>query len=231
MVNTDNSIQKLASLAKAHTMKMVGSSEIVIATNSGLFHFNTVNQVLSTLITGIEFNRRALYIHKNLIYAGSINGLYTININDFNQLISRNHTPIKKNSIPPYIQIPLLLAILVIALLSYLLFRSEKKLNAVKEQIEELNIDHLDRKQIEEFIQQNLPIASLKSITDHFKSNNSHIYKLIEPDKPGLIIQKLRADKVVEMKNAGCDISEISRVTGLSESYIKKIKAKPSSTA
>jgi hypothetical protein len=32
--------------------------------------------------------------------------------------------------------------------------------------------------------------------------------------------------KLVEMRDAGADISEISRVTGLSESYIRRIKGK-----
>ncbi|MEY3432276.1 MAG: hypothetical protein RL131_212, partial [Bacteroidota bacterium] len=62
--------------------------------------------------------------------------------------------------------------------------------------------------------------------TDHFNTNNSHIYKLIEPEKPGSIIQKLRLEKVIEMRKAGISVSKISEETGLSESYIKKIRTK-----
>ena len=117
---------------------------------------------------------------------------------------------------------------------SFLLIRARKKLEKAKTQIEELNTAHnevlesiespLDREQIESYIRENLSTASLKSIPSHFETTTRHIYKIIEPDKPGSIIQKLRLELVMEMKKSGADPEQISEATGLSVSYIRKIK-------
>ena len=92
--------------------------------------------------------------------------------------------------------------------------------------VKELNVETLTREKIEAYIQDNLSTATLKSITDYFDSNKNQIYKLIEPDKPGSIIQQLRMQKVLTMRKAGAEINNISQVTGFSESYIKKIRKK-----
>ncbi len=226
VINSDNSIEKIAQVFKAHTLAMTSGTELVVGTDNGLFYFNTLTKSLSPLILGVEFNRRALYVKDNLLYAGSINGLYTISINDFDLLIKRNKATVSSSQIPFYIYIIIAVAVIFIGILLFLLLRNKQKLHVAEDQIKELNIDTLDRAKIEQYIKENLSIASLKSITDHFNTNNSHIYKLIEPEKPGSIIQNLRMQKLVEMRDAGADISEISRVTGLSESYIRRIKGK-----
>jgi hypothetical protein len=82
----------------------------------------------------------------------------------------------------------------------------------------------LNKDMIEAFICQNLSTASIKSINEHFNTNTSLVYILLEPEKPGTIIQKLRLETVMEMKKSGADLQLISKTTGLSESYIKKMK-------
>jgi hypothetical protein len=77
---------------------------------------------------------------------------------------------------------------------------------------------------IEDFVRHNLSTASIKSIVEHFNTNNSQIYSILQPEKPGTIIQKLRMEVVMEMRHARIDIKEISRVSGFSVSYIRKIK-------
>lgn len=225
VLNSDLSVEKLIDLEKAHSIVKVSSTELVIASDIGLFVFNTVSKQLLTLVAGVEFNRRALFIKNDVVYAGSINGLYAINTKDFNTLINKNTAKIKKNELPPFVVWGGLMVILLTVVLLIMLFYTQRKLLRTTSKIKELEKDPLDRKQIEAFIRENLSIASLKSIAEHFNTNNSHIYHLLEPEKPGSIIQKLRFEKVVEMRKNGANLEQITEATGLSESYIKKIKA------
>ena len=234
LFKSDNSFSLLATIPKAHTMKMISSTELVIATDDGLYRFNTLNLTLSPLIVGVEFNRRALFLKDNKLYAGSINGLYTIDVNDFDELIKRNKAEIEGVKLPVYFYYIVIGIGLISIMLIYLLISARKKLENAETKIEELNISHtevleqlespLDREQIEAFIRQNLSTASLKSITSHFETTTRHIYKIIEPEKPGSIIQKLRLELVMEMKKSGADAEQIAEATGLSVSYIRKIK-------
>ena len=205
-------------------MELISATEIIIATNNGLFRFNTVNKVLSPLIRGVEFNRKALFKNGDFLQAGSINGLYTINVNDLELLAGRNRYLTEKEQVPLYVIIGALVALAAIGLLAVLLFRSRRKLDIAEVQMKELHVETVDRQKIEDFIRENLSTACLKSILDHFQINKSQIYKLIEPDKPGLIIQKMRMEKLIELRDAGKDITEIAEATGLSVSYLRKIR-------
>ncbi len=224
VIKTDKEIEKLTNLYQAHTLELISATELVISTNTGLFSFNTVSKTLSTLISGIEFNAKALFKKGDLLQVGSTNGLYTININDLDQLITKNKAIEKKETLPIYVIIVLFVAITIILVLVFLLIRSRNKLVIAAEEIKELNMDSLDRAKIEQYIRENLTTVSIKSITNHFDTNISHVYKLISPDKPGSIIQKLRIEKLVELKNAGKTVAEIAEATGLSTSYVVKIK-------
>lgn len=225
-LDSDNEVEKLTSLSQAHTMELISPTEMLIATNNGLFRFNAVNKVLAPLIRGIEFNRKALFKNGDLLQAGSINGLYTIDIKDLDLLSSRNTSFMNEGQIPQYIIIVLAVIILLIGVLLFMLFQARKKVATTTIQLEELNHDLLSREKIEQYIRENLSTASLKSITDHYNTNNSHIYRLIEPDKPGSIIQKMRNEKLIELQKAGKNISEIAEATGLSVAYLKKIRNK-----
>ena len=225
-LNSDNELEKLTSLFQAHTMCLISPTELVISTNNGLFRFNAVNKVLTPLIRGVEFNRKALFKNGNLLQAGSINGLYTIDVKDLNLLASKNSSFAAEEKWPLSVITILLISFLLVGILIYLLIGTRKKLAMTTVQLTELNTEVLDRTKIEQYINENLATASLKSITDHFNTNISHIYKLIEPDKPGTIIQKIRNEKLSLMKSQGKDINEIAEATGLSVSYLKKIMNK-----
>ena len=113
----------------------------------------------------------------------------------------------------------------------FIIFRLRRKLKTAEDKIIEVRSEvmvikekKLDREMIEDFIRHNLPTASIKSINEHFKTNTSLIYALLEPEKPGTIIQKLRLELVAELKKSGADLQQISEATGFSESYLKKIK-------
>jgi hypothetical protein len=225
-LDTKNEIENLTPLSQAHTMELISPTELVISTNNGLFRFNAVNKVLTPLIRGVEFNRKALFKKGDLLQAGSINGLYTIDVKDLDLLVSKNRSASDEAKVPTAVLLVSLSALVVVGVLVFLLIRARRKLATTAVQLSELSVDVLDRDKIEEFIRANLATASLKSITDHFNTNISHVYKLIEPEKPGTIIQKMRIEKLIQLKADGKDINEIAAATGLSVSYLRKIKNK-----
>jgi hypothetical protein len=81
----------------------------------------------------------------------------------------------------------------------------------------------LGREEIEDFVMNNLPIASLKAINTHFATNTSMVYSILAPEKPGDLIQKLRYEKVKELRKEGKKAKDIATQTGLSDSYVRKI--------
>lgn len=221
---SDGRLKKLATLEKAHSLLAISGSELVIGTDLGLFLFNMVSGSLQPLIRGVEFNRRGLFLDGDIVRAGSINGVYNIRKQDFNKLIEANKKGYQGFELPWWVIYGLLAFAVAMLFLIWLLMRTSSKLRKVTEDYEDLNADLLNREKIEQYIRENLSLASLKSIAEHFNTNNSKVYQLLEPDKPGSIIQQLRMEKIYEMNQAGASVKEMAEETGLSESYVRKIK-------
>jgi hypothetical protein len=222
---SDGTLKKLTMLNDAHTILGISTTEMLIGSNAGLFLFNTVDNTLSTVMEGVEFNRKALFLNENIVYAGSITGLYSFTVASISELIQRNKyrsTFFDENT--KYYVFALLLCIIIIAWLIRSLTLMRKKLNANKQALDEATTPEVTRQMIEDYIRENLATASINSINDHFNTNSTYVYSLFEPEKPGSFIQHLRMQLVADMKKKGHKIPEISAVTGLSESYIRKLK-------
>jgi len=207
---TNGYFNKLATLNEAHTLLALNEKELVIASNKGLYLFNVETNTLYTIINGVEFNRRALYLENNKLYAGSVNGLYTIDVNEIKTMTRKNESGIKKDSAYGsllYVGLfaLLLFVVLIVALVSYRrkLKNAEREIITVRKNMVAVKERRLNKEMIEQYIRENLSTASLKSINEHFNSNTSQIYTLLDPDKPGTIIQKLRLELVMEMKRRG----------------------------
>jgi DNA invertase Pin-like site-specific DNA recombinase len=113
-----------------------------------------------------------------------------------------------------------------------MLYKYKRRIHTIQQQLKNINNGDdktkLNRDEIVAFIKNELSTASLKSIVYHFDTNNSMVYSLLSPDKPGDIIQQLRYEKVKELRSLGKSAKEIAQVTGLSDSYVRKIWNNPS---
>lgn len=221
--------QKIASFNDVHTMVALNEKELIIAGNQGLYLFQTESRTTSVLISGVEFNRRALYSDGEKLYAGSVNGLYTIDLKQLPKLIQRNKAKLQSKSSLVYVVSGI--GLLLIAIFGWIIFRLKRKLKTAEQRIQEnewetVSIEEieLDKDKIIEFIRMNLSTASIKSINEHFGSNTNQLYALFEPEKPGTIIQRLRTELVISMKKNNATLAQISAATGFSQSYIKKIR-------
>jgi len=220
---SDGKLEKLIDLNKAHTLLRVNSAELAISTDAGLFLYNTQSRKISPLIANVEFNRRGLYMEDDRLYAGSINGLYILNGKDLEALAEIASRRLGQTGLPKYV-IPLFVALGLVALvLAILLYRSRRRLQQMDEEKMAADAPEVTREEVERFIRENLALASLKSISEKFGTNNANIYTLLAPEKPGAFINRLRMEQVQKMRADRRSAREIAEQTGFSESYVRKV--------
>jgi ligand-binding sensor domain-containing protein len=223
-VNADGTFKQLATLKKAHTLQHLGGSDFVIATDAGLFRYDAASNKMSELIKGVEFNRRGLYLQGDSLFAGSIDGLYVLDVRHLEQLAERTMKMAGgKTQIPVFLVLLIAGLGLFVAALSYLLYRSRLRLKFIEEELPASDVPKTTREDIETFIKENLAQASLKSISERFKTNHAVIYSILDPEKPGAFINRLRMEQVKKLRKAGKSAAEISQLTGFSEYYVRKV--------
>lgn len=226
-LNTGSNPEKIADLHKAHSMIQISGSELVISTDNGLYLLNLASRILSVIIEDVEFNRKALHKEGNFIYAGSVNGLYTINVADIPLLIEKNKQVEYSSILKTDNKLMFVFAFASIAIISLIIYNYRRKIVKAERIIETLRSpkEMVSRAKIEDFILQNLPNASIKTISDKFDLHAPQIYAILEPERPGSIIQKLRIQTLKKMRAEGKTVTEIAAATGLSISYLKRLKA------
>jgi len=224
--NSSQVLEKITNLVKAHSMVAISGSKLIISTDQGLFVFNIAGRTLSLIIRGVEFNRKALYKEDDLIYAGSVDGLYTIRVEDIPELVQSNILYEAEEQSSNKTILLLSLASLLILTLGGFNLRYRRKWKSAVEVIETMKEPTIEitREMIEGHIQNNLTRASLSMLMDDLNLGKSQLYHLLKPDRPGSIIQRLRLDLYREMREEGKTYTEIAEATGLSISYLKKLK-------
>ena len=223
VLRTDGKLEKLVELNKAHTLQQISATEYAIATDLGLFLYNTASNKLFELIRGVEFNRRGLYLEGDSLKAGSISGLYILDARHLESLAARRENVSGRSTFPAFMLYLLIGFVVIAIILAFLLFKSRKRLEQVIEEKRITETPAISRLDIEDYIRENLAVASLKSITDKFETKNANIYTLLAPEKPGAFINRLRMDEVMRMRKEKKSAREISALTGFSESYVRKV--------
>ncbi len=224
--NAGQELEKLVDLQRAHSMLLLTGSQLVISTDLGLFLFSISGRSLSTIVRGVEFNRRALHKENDIIFAGSISGLYKIHINDIPALIQANRSfELDDQTAANMVTVISIASVLLLTMVGFII-RYQRKLKIAEETIETLiePSTKVTREVIEEHIHNNLSDASLKMLQDDFKMSGSQLYIILKPDRPGAIIQRIRLGVFRQMREEGKTYTEIAEATGLSVSYLKKLK-------
>ena len=223
VLRTDGKLEKLVELNKAHTLQQISATEYAIATDLGLFLYNTASNKLFELIRGVEFNRRGLYLEGDSLKAGSISGMYILDARHLESLAARRENVSGSSTFPAFMLYLLIGFVVIAIILAFLLIKSRKRLEQVIEEKRITETPAISRLDIEDYIRENLAVASLKSITDKFETKNANIYTLLAPEKPGAFINRLRMDEVMRMRKEKKSAREISALTGFSESYVRKV--------
>lgn len=194
---------------------------VFVTSDLGLFLFDLKTKIGKELIIKEEFNKNAFYIGEYELKLGSINGLYEFDNNTLTNLFNDHVTIqndeniiIKKGELIAY---GLLILLLVAGI--FQLFITKLKTNNRKK----LEYKGVNKAQIINYIKININSVSIKSICDHFELPLNKLYNLLGEEKPGNIIREERLKIIMQMKIQNNSVEDISKSTGFSISYIKKL--------
>ncbi|MEY3368147.1 MAG: hypothetical protein RI973_1302 [Bacteroidota bacterium] len=226
---SNEKLEKLVELQNAHTLLLLPGSELVIGTDNGLYRYNIVSRMLTVLINGVEFNRRALHLQEGLLYAGAVNGLYVLDIKTLDDIVASAKESPEGYQLPTYFKLILAALSLLSILLAHFWWRTRNKVAQLVEEsslsieVQKEEVILPDKVQIEDFVREHIKLVTLKAIQVHFNISARVLYTILEPEKPGAIIQRIRLERVRELKKEGMGAKEIAEESGLSESYVRQI--------
>tara|TARA_B110001469_G_scaffold125533_1_gene141136 strand:- start:7330 stop:8061 length:732 start_codon:yes stop_codon:yes gene_type:complete len=194
---------------------------IYVTTNTGLNCYDLTNSKAYYNVIIDEFNKRAHYIKNDTLMLGSINGYYKLSLEDLQSQIKTSSSRVKKTTktaSDTNIIFYLIFAIVVI-ILNYIYINVLKKRFSKQNKI----INPSLKKEIESYIVANLNIVSLELICSEFNLGHTKLYQIMETEKPGNLIRLKRMQAVRAMRKKGLSETLISKKTGFSVSYLKKV--------
>lgn len=197
---------------------------VFVTTDLGLSIYDKNSQVGVKNIFNDELNKKAYYVKKDSLILGGTNGLYSISYPALTNLFLNK---IKINNPKPLSVTDQLIKYKwhLIGLFSLLLFISNvilyKKFREAKK-MSFVDVSSL-KNEIESYIDQNLSTVNIEILKSEFSLTNKQLYDYMGNENPGEIIRKKRVSLVKKLRNNRKSEDEISKLTGFSVSYLKKI--------
>jgi AraC-like DNA-binding protein len=175
------------------------------------------------IIPRIEFNKHGLSVHEELIFAGSIEGLYVLDKGMLlnNVLKSLQETEFKDKR---QLQFNTGVILLVIALIviAYLVYQNLKK---KKESLRLMRKGTtINPETIRQIVLENPKIISVEAIAEYFETSTVQLNRVLKKyDTSGLaVLKSIKQDIVKEMIEQDKSLEEISKRVGYSINYIKR---------
>ena len=191
---------------------------IITTTNQGMFLYDIMSEKLTKNILKDELNYNAIFIEDNNIKIGGINGMYEFSYNDLIFFNNKTKVDIPKKKTDYSIYLTFTFIILILALIIVFLIRK----NRAKEVLINKKTIDLNEKIIA-FIKLNIAHVSVSMLCEEFKLTVNLLYNILGNEKPGKIIRKERLKIVKKMRRQKVSEEIISKATGFSRSYLKKI--------
>lgn len=194
---------------------------LITSTYKGLFYIDLIKNKSYELIPDVEFNKKALTRFDNYIYAGSIQGLYILNIVELNTnfLESLESTTIKTEN--NRILISLIIFVILLILISVFVYYKKKK--ATQESINQKEIfDNMDA--IYGIIKTNPNIKSVEDLAIFIGVSSPTLITKIKKKtglSPLVYLKNCKKNIAIELLEQGIGIDEISIRVGYSVRYIK----------
>jgi hypothetical protein len=190
---------------------------LYITSNEGLSLYHLNKSKYASNVLKNEFNRLAHYTNNNILELGAINGLYVFDKSSLEELFNSyvQISPEKDNS---DIMVAILSSIAIVLIIWTIVWQRRIIEDKLKP-IEKINF----QEQVTDYIRTDLANIDVAAICKHFKITTVKLYEKLGDIKPGEIIRKERIKMVRKMRKENLSEKEISRVTGFSVSYLKKI--------
>ena len=194
---------------------------LIFSNFNGLYAW--VNSSPIPIVNNVEFNRYALSHDQQILYAGSINGLYIITTGQFDIWLKNQHEKklfdINKHS---KIKNNIIYGILILIIISLIIISFRYRTNLQKRSLK-LTENDFSIEFIEKIIRDN-NIVSVEDLANFLNISRVQLNrKLAKEGTSGLKVLKNCKRKIAnEMYKAGVPVENISRKVGYSPRYIKE---------
>lgn len=199
-----------------HSFSLIGNSRFILVSDAGLDIYDLSSGKRKTLITQ-EFNYGSIYKDESSILLGTTNGYLTASIQELKNL------PIINISNQDYgflyiILIAFFFVVVIILIIKLVILKKKYDKKII------VNSNTEKKEDIEKFISQNLSSITVNLIQNQFKISYRQLSKLFSSPSLAKFIEIERKKILKEGINQGLSIEEISKQTGYSTSYLKRIK-------
>ena len=199
-----------------HTLYPLNETYLALSSDGGLYRLNLETKEIIKLFSS-ECNRLALNVLNDTLNIGLVDGLIKYPVNEF-----ISYTPQVSSSLIEAEIVVILFLFAIIFVLSYNLM--VKKNKVVPLELEKNNLAD----DITNFILENLVGTDVNSIKEKFNISYRQLAKIYHPIGPGKMIENIRKQEAEKMILNGESLPSISKKTGYSLSYLKKIINPPS---
>lgn len=199
---------------------------VFVTTDEGLHLYDTNSGLFSINVLRTELNKKAFYVNEDNLYLGGVSGLFTFEITDLTNFFLKkiNNPDTKESSFLVFVENlkwPLILLLIGILITTNLFFFKKYRTLQLKSTVQvydnELKYD------IEQFIEENLNDINIEKLKSAFKLSNYALYNVMDRINPGEVIRRKRINLTKKLRKQGISELEISKQTGFSLSYLKKI--------
>lgn len=194
---------------------------IITSTYKGLYYIDLLKNNIYELIPEVEFNKKALFRSDNYIYAGSIQGLYIVNIvelnTDFLETLESTDITEEKNTIF-YLAMITILSLLIVVIVTYYKRKNKPKISINHDSV----FDNLD--QIYDIIKKNSNIKSVEDLSTFIGVSPPTLITKIKKKtgmSPLMFLKDCKRRIAIDLLEEGYTLEEISRRVGYSVRYIK----------
>jgi len=199
-----------------------------VSTSLGLYRFRNINEKTEVFFPEIEFNKRSFYQYNGLFYFGSVNGMYSFDPLDFQDLVISNGIIVDN-----LIGISIFL-LLFIGFLIYLVFKRKPAFSKINEQNvpEYKKWSDVDKEKflfdLGTYILENLHFVTVEDLLNITGMNKKTFYNYLDQNykiRPGSLINTIKVLKAraLILENPSITMETVSKFTGYSASYLYKI--------
>jgi len=179
---------------------------------------------LNVLIPNVEFNRRALSIFNNYLYAGSVDGLYVIQLTIFDYKILPMLAPysihVDKGELPLILLLVIGTIILLAAGIAGYYFSKRKQQNElVLKRIQDLSLEMIGNT-----IRDDEDITTVNALSEKLNVSMVQLNRKLKPhgETPLSLMKKIKREIAIDMHTKGVPLDQIANRTGYSKRYIRE---------
>jgi hypothetical protein len=197
---------------------------LFVTSDLGVHLYDINSQIVLKDFINDEFNKKAFFISKDSLFLGGVNGIYNFDHSSISTLVLKKLNQSRSTdksflSLARKNELQLFLGVFILLVVSnIILYKKYKQAQKLK------NVVSVDLKsEIEMYIDENINSVNIEALKLAFGLSNNQLYSYLGNVKPGIIIRKKRLSLLKKLRRANASEEEISKQTGFSISYLKKI--------